>query len=187
MRASVTAYDAAAWLAFYHFFAVYLAPNALHALARFNERVSGYWLGRETALIVRRPRILTCDAQGRLHSTTGRAMEYHDDCCLYAWHGVRVPEQVILAPETLTRKDFLNEKNVEERRVIQERMGGSFVSEMGSGVLDTSPRGMLYEVRLLADDPEPVARYVQMQDASTERRYFLRVPPTIQTADEAVA
>jgi len=32
-----------------------------------------------------------------------------------------------------------------------------------------------------------VARYVQMQDASTERRYLLRVPPTIQTAAEAVA
>ena len=26
-----------------------------------------------------------------------------------------------------------------------------------------------------------------MQDAPTGRRYFLRVPPTIQTADDAVA
>ena len=37
------------------------------------------------------------------------------------------------------------------------------------------------------DDPERVASYVQVQDASTERHYFLRVPPTIQTAAEAVA
>ena len=34
---------------------------------------------------------------------------------------------------------------------------------------------------------ERVARYVQVQDASTPRQYFLRVPPTIQTAAEAVA
>lgn len=32
-----------------------------------------------------------------------------------------------------------------------------------------------------------MARYIQVQDASTDRQYFLRVPPTIQTAAEAVA
>jgi hypothetical protein len=32
-----------------------------------------------------------------------------------------------------------------------------------------------------------VARYVQVQDASTPRQYFLQVPPTTQTALEAVA
>ena len=66
-------------------------------------------------------------------------------------------------------------------------MGERFVSELGGVVLDIGPRGTLYEVRLPADDPERVARYVQVQDASTERRYLLRVPPTIQTAAEAVA
>jgi hypothetical protein len=54
-------------------------------------------------------------------------------------------------------------------------------------VLDSSPRGTLYEVRLPEDDPERVAHYVQVQDASTERHYMLHVPPTIQTAAEAVA
>jgi hypothetical protein len=32
-----------------------------------------------------------------------------------------------------------------------------------------------------------VAHYVRIQDSSTERQYYLRVPPTIQSADEAVA
>lgn len=45
---------------------------------------------------------------------------------------------------------------------------------------------MLYEVEL-PGDPERVARYVQVQDASTPHQYYLRVPPTIQTAAEAVA
>ena len=87
----------------------------------------------------------------------------------------------------MTREDFLNTKDVEVRRVIQERMGERFVSELGGVVLDSSPRGTLYEVRLPEDDPERVACYVQVQDASTERQYFLRVPPTVQTAAEAVA
>ena len=32
-----------------------------------------------------------------------------------------------------------------------------------------------------------VERFVEVQDASTPRQYFLPVPPTIQTAAEAVA
>ncbi len=181
------AYDEAATLAFYRFLDEYLAPNELHALAHFNELVSGYWLGKKDALLVRRPYLLACDAQGRLHSATGKGMEYHDGWGCYAWHGVRVPERIILTPEALTREDFLNEQDVEVRRVIQERMGSRLVLELGGVVLDTGPRGTLYEVRLPADDPEQVARYVQVQDASTERQYFLRVSPTMQTAAEAVA
>ncbi len=185
---SVKAYEDASWFACASFFWVYLAPSKWHAFARFNERVSGYWLGQEEAYLVRHPRMLACDQQCRLHSATGKCIEYRDGWGFYAWHGVLVPERVILAPEELTRKDFLNETNVEVRRVMQERMGQErFVHELGGVEQDTSPRGTLYEVRLPAGDPERVARYVQVQDASTERRYFLRVPPTMQTAAEAVA
>jgi hypothetical protein len=173
-------------LAFYRFFDEYLAPNALHTLAHFHERVSEYWPGTEEAILVRRPRVLIRDAEGRLHSGSGKCLEYPDGWGFYAWHGVRVPEHVILAPETLTREDFLKEWNGEVRRVMQERMGSRFVSELGGQAIDASPRGTLYEVAL-PNDPERVARYVQVQDATTPRRYFLRVPPTIQTAGAAVA
>jgi hypothetical protein len=57
---------------------------------------------------------------------------------------------------------------------------------VGGVVIDAGPRGTLYEVPL-PGDRESAARYVQVQDASTERHYFLRVPPTVQTAAEAVA
>ena len=184
---SIQAYFNAPLLALYQFFDVYLAPNDLHALARFNQLVSGYVLGSEAAVMVRRPSVLSLDAEGRLHSATDRCMEYHDGWGFYCWHGVRMPEQVILAPERLSREDFLSEPNVEVRRVIQERMGSRFVTEVGGQVIESSPRGTLYEVRLPEDDPERVARYVQVQDASSKRQYFLRVPPTIQTAAEAVA
>jgi hypothetical protein len=57
-------------------------------------------------------------------------------------------------------------------------MGSRFVSEPGGQVIDTGARGTLYEVRLPEDDPERVARYVQVRDSSTSRQYVLRVPPT---------
>jgi len=179
-------YVHASWLAWTRFFDTYFVPNEAHAWAHFNELVSGYWLGQEEAVIVRRPCVLSRDAAGRLHSVSGSCIEYHDGWGFYAWHGVRVSERVILAPEVLTRDDFLGERNLEVRRVIQERMGSRFVSELGGVVLDSSRRGTLYEVAL-PGDPERVARYVQVQDASTERQYPLRVPPTVQTAAEAVA
>lgn len=65
-------------------------------------------------------------------------------------------------------------------------MGERFLGELGAIVVDESPRGVLYEVDLI-DDPERVAHYVQVQDASTPRQYLLRVPPRIRTAAEAVA
>ena len=183
---SIRAYDNAPTLALVHFFDTYFAPNEAHGLAHFNQMVSGYWLGKEVALIVRRPKRLALDAEGRLHSETGKCVEYGDGWGFYAWHGVRVPEEVILDPDYLIGLDWRQAENVEVRRVMQERMGERFVSELGGVVLDSSSRGTLYEVAL-PRDPEQVARYVQVQDASTDRSYFLRVPPTIQTAAEAVA
>jgi hypothetical protein len=186
MARCVAAYEDAPWLAFSGFFDAYLAPNELHALARLNELVSGYWFAKEAAILVRRPRLLAVDASGRLHSASGKCVEYPDGWGFYAWHGVCVPERVILTPGQLTQADFLDMPNVEVRRIIQERMGQRFVSKMGGKLIDEGPRGGLYEVSL-RDDPEGAARYVQVQDASSERQYFLRVPPWVQTAEEAVA
>jgi hypothetical protein len=180
------AYHNAARLAFSRFFAEYLVPNKVRPLAYVNELVSGYWLGEEVALLGRRPRVLARDQEGRLHSAAGKCLEYADGFGCYAWHGVQVPEQVILSPERLSRDDFLGVSNVEVRRVIQERMGERFVRELGGIVINSGPRGTLYEVPL-PGDPERVARYVEVRDASTARAYVLRVPPALTTAAEAVA
>lgn len=184
-QASMRAYEDAGELALYRFFDRYLFPNDAHALAHFTTLVSGYWLIQDGAFIVHRPRLLARDDAGRLHSETGKCIEYRDGWGFYAWHGVAVPEKVILAPEQLTREDFLYAQNLEVRRIIWERMGDNSVAKLGD-VIDRGPRGVLYEV-LLPSGPERRARYVQVQDASTARQYFLRVPPTIQTAAEAVA
>jgi hypothetical protein len=94
---------------------------------------------------------------------------------------------VILRPgDELTREDFLGQTNIEVRRVIQERMGERFVWELNGKYIDGGSRGALYEVQL-PNEWERVARYVYVTDASTPRVYFLRVPPHIQTAAEAVA
>lgn len=87
--------------------------------------------------------------------------------------------------ELLTGEDWLNEEDLEIRRVIQERMP-NFVEQVGATCIDTGARGSLYAVDL-GDDPEEIAHYVYVRDSSTDRAYYLRVPPTITRADQAVA
>lgn len=184
---SISAYIWAPWLIVLHYFDTYLAPNQAGPLARFNELVSGYWLGKSVAFVVRKPRVLSRDERGRLHSPSGPAVEYPDGWGFWAWHGMRVPERAITTPaEQLTREDFLHEPNLEVRRVIQERMGERFLWELGVRFVDGGPRGILYEVDL-PNDPERVARYVQVTDPSTGRVYYLRVPRGVASAEEAVA
>ncbi len=191
---SVEAYVNADYFACYRFFDAYFAPNKLHALAYFNELVSGYWLGSEEAAIVRRPRMLVRNAQGQLHSATGKCMEYHDGWGFYAWHGQWVPEKVILAPESLSRDDFVSTRNPAVHGVILERMGEWLVSErlaseLSGRVIDVGSRGTLYAVPLSDPNlaPEGIVTYLQVEDATTARPHFQRVPSTMETADEAVA
>jgi hypothetical protein len=160
---SIRAYDEAPSLSLAPYLGSPIALEKGLPLAHFNQMVSGYWCA------------------------TGRCVEYRDGWGFFAWHGVPVAERVILEPDALTREDFLGERNLEARRVIQERMGAErFVWELAATYIDGAAQGVLYEVQL-PDDAEEVARYVQVADPSTGREYFLRVPPSIQSAAEAVA
>jgi hypothetical protein len=172
--------------AVYAYLAQYYLPNRAEALDWVSRHVSGYWLGKELALLVRRPLFLAHDGAGQLHHAAGKCIEYPDGWGFYAWHGVGVPRKVILAPQTLTARDFFRARNLEVRRVIQERMGERFAAVVGENIIDSGPRGVLYEVNV-PGDRERRARYVKVRDASTAREYYLRVPPTISTAEAAVA
>jgi hypothetical protein len=183
---AISAYDQADDMADMLFFDAYYAQNEARALAQFSECVSGYWCGKTVALLVRRPTLLAFDEEGRLHNAAGPCVKFPDGWKIYAWHGVCVPERVIAAPDELNRNDFFDAENVEARRIIQERMGARFVEEIGGRFIHGGAQGVLYEVEL-PEDPEHVARYVQVLDPSTNREYYLRVPPDIQTADEALA
>ena len=106
---------------------------------------------------------------------------------LYFWHGVFVPAFVVVKPEWITTKHVLSEENVEVRRVMIERMGMErFLQEAGASEIHKHDMGDLFSIDLPKDDPEGVLRAVRVKDPSTGRIYFLRVPPTISRADDAV-
>ena len=74
----VQAYRNAVWFALATCFAHILGPHDLLPLARFNELVSGYRLGRYEAWLVRKPISLTRDERGCLHADDGMCLRYRD-------------------------------------------------------------------------------------------------------------
>lgn len=156
-------------------------------LALFNEMVSGYYLEGKQAWLVRKPIRLERDAQGRLHSSDGMCIQYRDGWGMYAWHGIRCSEKLILHPEQLTKEDWMTEGNLGIRRIMQERIGNErFVQMIGGECIDQGQGVDLIEVNL-GWDFERAARFVRVKDTSTEQVHYLRVPTSFDKADEALA
>jgi len=164
-----------------------LEPNNLRWLDRTNQLVSGYHLYSKEAVLVRKPKLLTLDENGKLHNEVQKCMEYRDGWGFYAWHGTKVPEYVITTPkEQITKEVWLKEENQEIKRCLVEKVGyDKFMEWFKPATIDTWADYKLHRIFEQVDGEE--LRLLQMKDTSTERIYFLRVPPTVKTCREAVA
>lgn len=159
---SAQAYANQAVLALSMFFASIFEPHDLLHLARFNDLVCGYRLGRAEAWLVRKPVHVARDNQRYLHAEDGMCLRYHDGWGFYAWHGCRVPEKVILHPEHVTPEDWLQQKDLFVRRAIQERIGHRTFARMMGGL--QVEKGQL--VVDLGNGSEQTGYLVHMQDSS---------------------
>jgi hypothetical protein len=135
------------------------------------------------ALLVPRP-ILRLDGD-LLHSADGPAVEWPGGSRFWFWRGVEVPERAVMRPESLTRRDALEEPDLETRRALIERMGAPrFFFGAPARVRHIDRGRTLWEVEVPGDEPVVA---VQVRCPSTGHDYTLRVPPDITTCDEALA
>ena len=178
------------WLAFYDYFAIELGLTKqtfqLSGLWKVAKN-AGWWLPCEDVCFVsERHNAVNLDGQNRLHCEDGLAVSYPDGWGVYAWHGVRVPEFVIMRPQEITPDKILSEDNAEISRVMIERYGqDNFILNGGFKAQQRDQYGELYRVEFDNGD-EPIIA-VHVKDPSTDREYFLYVPPHVQTAHEAVS
>jgi hypothetical protein len=77
----------------------------------------------EFCIISDRPELLMVDEQNRPHNANGPFCKWRDGMSLYSYHGVRVPEWVIMQKELITPEEILKEENAEVRRVMAEIYG----------------------------------------------------------------
>ena len=146
------------------------------------------WWHEDVLAISDRPCELHRDERGRLHNDKGPSIAYRDGWALWHWHGITVPDSVILRPEKITTAGIEKEQNAEVRRVMIERYGyGRYVAK--SQITHQDQTGKLRKRRNRHGD-EIAA--VEVRNGTPEpdgshKTYFLSVPPQCQTATEAVA
>lgn len=144
----------------------------------------------EAAIICTRPQAVHLDDEGRLHNTTGPAVEWANGDKYYLITGITVPKEWVEDPSSITAKTILEQRNVELRRILLSLKGlEAFAKEANSEVIDQDidgggePRRLL---RIPQRDDEDIY-LLHYSDASQNKEGFLRVPPTMRTCHEAVA
>ncbi len=180
------------WIGFYHFLKTlgFQGIEPLEGMRMLTESCGWWWPYENICFITDRPRQLHRDNRGRLHNETGMAIQYSDGWGFYAWHGIIVPEYVILLPEPIDLEMINNEPNTEVRRVLIERFGlERYLKEGVVGKVHQDQSGILYRMNPKGDEPILVVRVVNStcEPDGTFKEYFLRVPPNMMRAKQAVA
>jgi hypothetical protein len=125
----------------------------------------------------------------RLHNGKYAAIE-SDVENFYYWHGVEVPSFVVTRPDWITIRHIETETNAEVRRVMIERYGQErFLADAGAVEIHRDDFGTLFRKDLPNDEPIVMVKVVNStaEPDGSFKDYFLRVPPQITTAREAVA
>ncbi|MEX1336108.1 MAG: DUF6745 domain-containing protein [Candidatus Limnocylindrales bacterium] len=145
--------------------------------------------------VLDRPLALRTDAEMRLHCEDGPVVAYPDGSEVWALGGVVVSRDVVLHPERISVADIEREPNAEVRRVLVERFGAErLLREGGAELVDEDATGKLWRwqpAQAVGRRSEPIVM-VEVVNSTAEpdgsfRSYFLRVPPDVTTAPQAVA
>jgi hypothetical protein len=182
----------AGWLSYYDFVRRIgvAGTEPLRGLQGIAQNSGWFWPYEKICIMTDRPVGLERDNRRRLHGESGMAVRFGDDWGVFAWHGVLVPGYVVLLPEPLTFDLIEAEPNVEVRRVLIERFGlDKYLREGRVAKMHEDQCGILYRMQSKEDEPILVVRVANStpEPDGTIKEYFLRVPPTMQRARQAVA
>jgi hypothetical protein len=162
----------------------------LEALADAVARLGWWWPRRGAVVLTDRPTVVARDDQGRLHTEAGPALAWADGFSLHAIHGVRVPAHVVQAPQTITVEQIREERNQEVRRVMLDRYGHArFLRDADAERVHADQVGILWRCQLPGEEPLMLVEVINATPEAdgSARTYWLRVPPDVRTARQAVA
>lgn len=189
------------WVSFYDFF------EKINIIDNFNFKQykkilkSGVFNAYEfenCVFAIQPPIYVERNSQGRLHSTSTAAVKFRDGSSYYFINGRRIPDWVVENKHSITRGQFLNEKNLDIKGAIYEVLGSKGIMNLlGAEITDTKTihhaNGDVETVKLLKTkdtfpelDDDPLA-WVKMTCPSTGTNYLVGVDPQYNDAIEAIA
>ncbi len=183
----------ASWLSFYDFFKTELKLEVCNRLNGFfgMAQNTGWFFPFDKATVVcDRPAEINLDDEGRLHNEDGYAISWRDGWGFCSIHGARVPRYVVFEPEKITVDDIDSESNQEVKRIKIDKFGTErYLSEGDAKLLHEDDFGKLYKKEIDGDEDLIMVKVVNSsaEPDGTFKDYFLRVPPHVRTAREAVA
>ena len=131
------------------------------------------------------PEIIKIDDNNRPHAQGGPSHRWRDGWSLYYWHGVKIPNEWVTDPSSLTASKALTWANMEQRRAACEILGwNNILKELNATIIDTDADpeiGQLLEVNIPEIGRE---RFLKVL-CGTKREFALPVPPNMKTALEA--
>lgn len=130
------------------------------------------------------------DDRDRLHREDGPAVRYQDGYETYWWHGLEVPREVIMEPDSIDPKDVLKLDNAETKRAYIEILGWECVLKpLNLTKIASDDWGDLLQLpaKVLDDDDGRDAFFVRVTCPSTGREYLNRISPDDAASGSPVA
>lgn len=170
----------------------YGEPNDSQATAWLSlaRHAAAYEFRAGVCFVCEHPSQLSLDNRSNAHRENGPAMEFSDGWNVYAWHGRRVPSEIIEHPERITVRQIEKERNIEVRRIMMQRYGErKFFVDSGALEVHKDKFGTLYRKEMEGDEPLVMVKVMNSTPEwdGSHKDYFIRVPPAITTAKAAVA
>ncbi|MBX9667352.1 MAG: hypothetical protein K2X93_07020 [Candidatus Obscuribacterales bacterium] len=164
-------------------------PLAKGILA-LSRQSSWWWAFDKVCIVTYRPQMLLLDSDERLHNDFGPAIEFPDGWTVYARHGMPIPPRVTHFAHRKDLKEIESEQNAEIRRHLIEVYGvEKYLIDAEAIKIDEDSCGILYRKDFIGDEPLKMVKVLNStpEPDGTSRWYYLRVPPNVETAREAVA
>ena len=161
------------------------AQKAFECLKQLLVECGWIFAFEDVCCVCDRPSKLSLDSEDRLHAEGESAIEFADGYKLYSYHGVTLPEKYgQIHPNQWEARWILEEENAEVRRALIQGIGYARIcSQLQAAELDSWQEYTLLKIDNA--DVEPIY-LLKMTCPSTGHIHALRVPPDVESAQEAI-
>lgn len=159
-------------------------------LAFLSHYAGGYYFCKDFCFVCPRPVTAFFGTNSLPHHDSGPAMVWQDGYEVYSWKGQILDQRTFQNKDAISCRRIKLIRNIERRRLMIDMYGEArFLQDAGAKVVSEDDYGTLYRLSLSGDEDMVM---VKVQNSTAEpdgsfKHYYLRVPPHMSNAREAVA